>query len=615
MKFVVPAFSGMAPRFADHLLEDVQASDAANLKVVNGDLRGFRGLEKLLSLASPPGGAYRKVKKLYRPGSDEFLWWGHVQALACIINGPLVNDAFDRVYISAPGGGPVVTTWQDLRDNTNVYHPLGVPRPGAPGVVAAPGTDDTRAYVYTYRSAFGEEGMPSDPTIATGAATGAWVINLPSPNLVGFNVTSIDIYRTATGAQSSGDYFRVGTITGGTNFFSDSMPADQVPLQLPLTSDLYDIAPGNLQGLCLHSSGSLAGYADNTVCFAEPYLPHAWPNEYRYTSPYRIVALAAFANAIVVLTSGCPVVLSGNHPGNMSATVLTDIEPCIAPRSVVSIDNSVYYASPNGLMQVSSQGLTRLTNAVLTREEWPRFVTADMVAVKYGSWYVAVIGTSQGFALALPPYEPTSLVRMDRYQDVSSIEIDERNGDAILIQGTKISRFDALSDRRVTTMWRSKEFIAPYPVNMGAIQLLFQGDMRDEHGLALTDAQLAYNAERHVISPLDTLDLYPIGGEASAFELEVPGLPVPAFEELTPPPTQPIGGEPLFLELDPNTVISVRVALMVDGVERYAQLVTDENVRKLPSGYKGTRFYVTVTGNAEVQRIVLAETAKECRNA
>ena len=39
-------------------------------------------------------------------------------------------------------------------------------------------------------------------------------------------------------------------------------------------------------------------------------------------------------------------------------------------------DNSVYYARPNGLMQVSSQGLTRLTNQVLTREEWPRFISA-----------------------------------------------------------------------------------------------------------------------------------------------------------------------------------------------------------------------------------------------
>ena len=67
--------------------------------------------------------------------------------------------------------------------------------------------------------------------------------------------------------------------------------------------------------------------------------------------------------------------------------------------------------------------------------------------------------------------------------------------------------------------------------------------------------------------------------------------------------------------MDPNTLVSLRFALTVDGTERYSRILTDETVRKLPSGFKGTRFYATVTGNAAVQRIVMAETAKECRDA
>ena len=184
-----------------------------------------------------------------------------------------------------------------------------------------------------------------------------------------------------------------------------------------------------------------------------------------------------------------------------------------------------------------------------------------------------------------------------------------------MVQRTKISKFDAVSDRRVTTTWKSKEFIAPYPVNLGAYQVLHQPDVRDAHELALTDEQLAYNASRFPISPLDTLNLYPMGGETSPIELEVAGFPVPALDDLIRPPTQPMGGEPLFLELDPNSVVSLRFALTVDGRERYSRLITDETVHKLPSGFKGTRFYATVTGNAAVQRIVMAETAKECREA
>ena len=63
------------------------------------------------------------------------------------------------------------------------------------------------------------------------------------------------------------------------------MPLDQVPLQLPLTSDLYEAPPNDLQGICLHSSGALAGYSGNTLRFSEPYLPHAWPADYSYTAP------------------------------------------------------------------------------------------------------------------------------------------------------------------------------------------------------------------------------------------------------------------------------------------------------------------------------------------
>jgi hypothetical protein len=615
MKFVVPAFSGMAPRFSDHLLDDMQASYAANLKVTNGDLRGFRGLKKVTSLPPPAGGKYRKLKKLYKPGTDEFLWWGHVDPLTTILNGPLANDAFDRVYVSVPGQGAVITTWQNLDLNGAAYYPLGVPRPGAPGVVAAPGTEDVRAYVYTYRSAFGEEGMPSDPTIATGSPTGAWQINLPNPATVGYNVVSIDIYRTATGAQSSGDYYRVGTIHGGTTVFFDSMPADQVPLQLPLTSDLYDIAPGDLRGLCLHSSGAMVGYSGNQVCFSEPYLPHAWPSEYRYTIANPIVALATISNGVVALTTGFPTVLSGNHPATVGIVNFTDIEPCVAPRSVVAAENTVLYASPNGLMRISMNGLERLTNQIFTREEWARFVTPDICAVKYGSWYLALMGTATGFALALPPYEPTSVVRMDRYTDVTTVETDERNGDAILMQNTTISMFDYLADRRLATTWTSKEYISPRPVNIGAYQVLFNVNREGDRDRELNDAQFAFNQERFSAGPLDTIGQYAIGGVTPVEDLYVGQYPEPAEEQLRPPPLQPMGGEPLFGEVDKSGLTSLRFTMTADEVVRYSHAVEDEKVHKLPSGFKATRFRFTLDGNAEVQRIVAAETAKECRDA
>src|SRR6185369_16456987 len=57
-----------------------------------------------------------------------------------------------------------------------------------------------RAYVYTYVSAYDEEGPPSNPTTVTGWSNGTWTIGLftPPPDEMGVtrNLTKINLYRT-----------------------------------------------------------------------------------------------------------------------------------------------------------------------------------------------------------------------------------------------------------------------------------------------------------------------------------------------------------------------------------------------------------------------------------
>ena len=240
MKFVVPAFSGMAPRFADMLLDDVQASDAANLKVTNGNLQGLpRPAEARSSWLTPPGGVYRKVKKLYKPGTDEFLWWGHPGALACIVNGPLVNDAFDRVYISAPAGRPVVTTWDYLDTGADIYHQSwACPRPGGGswGHLWRRRGTDIRAYVYAFVTGVRRDRhavRPDDACRVTSTTRSRSPCRRPTPSAS--TSPAIDIYRTATGGQTCRTTSVSARSTGATTTFVDSMALDQVPLQLPLT--------------------------------------------------------------------------------------------------------------------------------------------------------------------------------------------------------------------------------------------------------------------------------------------------------------------------------------------------------------------------------------------
>src|SRR6478609_11437310 len=95
-KFVVPAFSGMAPRLADHLLAEVQGSFVANLKLTTGAMKGY-GYNEFVTEILPPA-VYRRVTRLFYPGSDDFVWWASTDVNAVALLSPLAADAYNRVY-------------------------------------------------------------------------------------------------------------------------------------------------------------------------------------------------------------------------------------------------------------------------------------------------------------------------------------------------------------------------------------------------------------------------------------------------------------------------------------------------------------------------------------
>jgi hypothetical protein len=121
-----------------------------------------------------------------------------------IVRSPIVNDSYDRYYW-AGDGRPRMNTYANIYAGTPGPYFLGVPAPTNALSVAPPaGTDETRAYVYTFVTTFGEEGPPSPPVVATGDA-GTWALTnmdtvVPDaasrpPNF------KINIYRTVSGSD------------------------------------------------------------------------------------------------------------------------------------------------------------------------------------------------------------------------------------------------------------------------------------------------------------------------------------------------------------------------------------------------------------------------------
>lgn len=608
MLFVVPNFGGIAPRFADRLLDPQQASFTTNLKPGNGDLRGFRSLARLDTLS--PALIYRRVLKFYKTETDDYTYFKSEDVNASALRSPLAQDAFDRIYFTEAGATNLrVTTWDDLDAGLPSF-PAGIGRPPLAPTVTPPagGTPDPRAYVYTFQTPFGSESAPSPPTIATGNLTGTWTISGFSPRPA--HVDTINIYRSASGQQSSGNYYRVASVPAATTSVNDSMAADLVPLQPPLESTDNDPPVAGIQGLVQHSSGAFAAFKERTVYFSRPYLPHAWPVETAYPVGDNIVGIAAILNYIIVLTKGHPYILAGDTPSAMAIVKVPDIEPCTSQRSIVVMSNACYFASPNGLCRISQTGLDRPTNPLLTREEFASYNPDVILAASYGSYYIAFYEASRGFAVALPPYEPIQFVPLDRYANVTGLDTDMRTGALMVTQENVISLFDTQTDNRFPTTWRSKEFIHTKPINLGAVQILFKKDANpDDHEHdALLDAMAAYNDARWADGPLDGFDLYPINGELGVHD------PVdPILAGL--PPIQPLGGEPLYDLLGLFRAVSTHFTLIADGRVRFAKVINDEQVYSMPEGYRATRFYVEISGSAQAQRIVVAETRRECRNA
>ena len=99
-------------------------------------------------------------------------------------------------------------------------------------------TDDVieaRAYVYTWVSAYGEEGPPSPPTLVNGWSNGTWTIGLytPVPTDMGVNrnLTTLRLYRTVTASGGSTVFYFVADIPLGTTSYTDTVLDNVIALK------------------------------------------------------------------------------------------------------------------------------------------------------------------------------------------------------------------------------------------------------------------------------------------------------------------------------------------------------------------------------------------------
>ena len=320
---------------------------------------------------------------------------------------------------------------------------------------------ETRVYTYTHVNSFGEESAPFAATDMSLSTEDVYpgesvVVTLPTASITNFNVTKKRIYRSASGSTNTAFLF-VAEVPLATSSFTDTLNGDDLNEVLPSLTWLQP--PSTLKGLVGMPNGVMAGFSGNDVYFSEPFRPFAWPIQYVQTVGYPIVGLGVIDTTLVVLTKGRPYFIQGSHPDS-SVMVEADInQACISKRSIVSMNNNVFFASPDGIVALSPGGSSVITESLFDKETWQAQNPDDLLACMYESQYVGFFDATSGNGGFVYDMKQKTWNFHNVYVTVAYNDL--KNDSLYIIQNNELSKWDSGTD--LTYTWKSKKFTFPEP--------------------------------------------------------------------------------------------------------------------------------------------------------
>jgi len=523
----VQGFGGTAPKVFARMLPTEMAQVAINTRLDTGRLEGWKNI---LSASISPVANYfisANTKTLFKKtiGSADF-WFGSNEEVDYVLS-PIAEDPWNRLYYTGSGTYPKMTAsaiWQ----SGNAYR-LGIPAPAAfttvpalnPTTSANVATEEPKSvsYIYTYVSQYGEEGPPISALTAnildkrTDQSVDITFPTVVAPNSV---ISHKRLYRT----DASGTYRRVDEVAGATynDTKADSSLGEAINSTThiaPPDDNATDHVSGPMLGLTSLPNGILAGFSGKTICFSEAFLPHAFPTANKLTVRSDIVGLAPMTNGVLVLTKEKPAMISGLDPRSMSMSEIDSSHSCVSKNSIVDMGMFVLYASPDGLVSATEQGLELITESLFTRDQWQALVPSTIKAFQYEGQYVAFYtdgSESKGFILD-PRGGKNAYVKLDFHATAGFNDLEEDT--LYLVVGGSLVKF-ASSSTSLMYAWRSKKFYSEKPVNMGAAKVDREGSG------SVTFKLFADGALKHTQTVANS-DMFrlPSGYKSTEFEFEV----------------------------------------------------------------------------------------------
>ena len=644
----VMGFSGMAPKVTPKMLPTEMAQTATNTKFDTGRLEGIKENSSASLTFINGHSVSSSTKTLFKYANNQ--WVGSNTAID-ILRSPIAEDPHDRIYISGQTTYPQITSAQSIGSGT--YYRLGVTAPPqfnaaptmSPSTSANVDTEEpvSISYVYTYVTSYGEEGPPNEALVAhvlDKRSDQTVTVNFPTVSAPNSSIAFKRVYRTDT----SGVFRRVGE--SATASFVDNVPevalGEAIPTEThvaPPDETSSDHPDGPLLGLVSLPNGIIAGFAGQTVCFSEPFLPHAFPKGSRLTVKSPIVGLVPMTNGLLVLTKEKPAMITGLDPRSMSMSEVDSTLSCVHKRSIVDMGQFSIYASPDGLVMATENGLQLITEQIFTRDQWQDLSPESIVGFQYEGQYLGfyVAGSeSKGFVFD-PRGGKNAYTQLDFHATAGFNDLE--NDELYLVVGGTVVKYQGGS-RSQEYVWKSKKFYTTSPINVGvgkveletdtglvnyAVTVVNSGGNKFVIGGETAPVLNLVKGRTYVFDQSNSSNAnHPLrfsttAGAAYVTGVTVTGTPGSSGANVTfVVASDAPDSLKYYCSVHGNSMgntISlggyVDLKLYADGVLKHTEQVYNSEIFRLPSGYKAREFEFELTGSEPVNSVCLYETARE----
>jgi len=370
-----------------------------------------------------------------------------------------------------------------------------------------------------------------------------------------------------------------------------------------LPSEDYDPPPATMQGLITAHNNILVGFFGNQLCFSFPDKPHAWPEKYRLTFDADIVAIQAVSGYILVLTEEYPFQVSGNDPATMVSARIDTLYPCYSKRSVLNMGYGVVWSTHGGLAVWSpATGVDLITKFVHDWDTWNAALDPTTIVGHYydGKYF----GSHSTGSFIFERDDKVGGYFVQVQYKFSAAYSDPQTGTMYYTAGSggDIQEWDNENQTLSPMEWKSKTIVTKDYLNLGAARVIADFETSSQETLNI----IAYNNGVPVFNTAiwaRSQQIGTINGPTNYISGGITYINNGTLNGFT------LNGDPQTRYTKLNTGIQpVTFKLFVDKQLVFQGSVSNDEIFRLPTGYRSDTFEVAVSGSSRVRAIHFGET-------